>query len=137
MSGFILPGDDVVSIAERVRRGDASVGWRGDPRMDVYLDEQRGVVQVWGWDSLGYQYIAAEVNPFHSQGWRHELLRRLKDGDWQNDDLVDKQIAWVEAPQIERAKAFEELKQEKSEHIAWALRKDLGHHFGGLTREFY
>lgn len=137
MSGLILPGDDVHSVADRIKHGDASIGWRGDPSMDCYYNTDTETVQVFGWDGRGDQYIAAEVIPAYDQGWRHTLLKKLKDGDWQDPGLVQRRMDWMAEPQRAKEAKLEEWQAEHAERMAWALRKDLGHMYGGLTKEIH
>lgn len=96
MSGLILPssyqsrsvigrGEDVNDITRSVQDGDMTVGWRGDPQMDVYREGSE--VKVYGFDAQGERYIAATVNMVDSD-WRRTLLTKLRDGDWQRDDFL-------------------------------------------------
>lgn len=93
MSGLILPssynyvqpigrGEDIADITRSVQDGDVTVGWRGDATMDVY--REGSCVYVAGFDAKGERYIAARAH-MASDGWRRELLERLRDGDWQNE----------------------------------------------------
>jgi hypothetical protein len=95
MSGLILPasyetrsvigrGEDVNDIARSVQDGDMTIGWRGDPQMDVY--RKGSEIQVLGFDAKGTRYVAATVN-LADPDWRTTLLRKLRDGDWQRDDF--------------------------------------------------
>lgn len=97
MSGLILPtsyetrsvigrGEDVNDITRSVQDGDMTIGWRGDPQMDVY--RKGSEVQVLGFDAKGTRYVAAQVNLADSD-WRTTLLRKLRDGDWQRDDFFE------------------------------------------------
>lgn len=96
MSGLILPssyqcrsvigrGEDVNDITRSVQDGDMTVGWRGDPQMDVYREGSE--VKVYSFDAQGDRYIAATVNMVDSD-WRRTLLLKLRDGDWQRDDFL-------------------------------------------------
>lgn len=96
MSGLILPssyetrtvigrGEDVNDITRSVQDGDPTIGWRGDPQMDVY--REGSTVRVYGFDRAGERYVAATVNIVDSD-WRGTLLKKLRDGDWQRDDFV-------------------------------------------------
>lgn len=133
--GLILPADDVVRIADRVREGDPTVGWQGDPTMDTYLDEATATATVFGFDRHGDRYIAAQVS-VHDPGWRHELLRKLHAGDWRRPDTVDRQVKLVEDQMRARQAQTDELADEKAEKLAWAIRRDAGH-LVGTSKEFY
>lgn len=133
--GLVLPSDDVIGIAERVRQGDPVAGWRGDPTMDTYLDEEAGLALVYGFDRAGNRYIAAST-PVTGAGWRHELLRKLRDGDWQRPDTVDRVMKKLEGEQAARDAVVDDALDEKAERLAWALKRDAGY-MTGLSKEFY
>ena len=134
---LILPGDDLVDVARLVRDGDPVVGWRGDPTMDVYVDRVSGDVVVYGFDRCGERFVAARENARVNPGWRHGLLRRLRDGDWRRgaDVLFAELDAENERVRREREHAVDEVAGDGAERLAWALRRDVGHVVGGLTRE--
>lgn len=136
---LILPRDydrDVLGINERVRRGDPTVGWRGDQTMDVILNTAAEKVEVWGFDRAGNRYIAASES-VHHPGWRHRLLERLRDGDWQRPGRFDEiQRANDRATAARQAQVDDRL-DEAGEKLHWALRRDVGQHFGGLRKEHY
>lgn len=133
--GLILPTDDVVGINERVRLGDPVAGWRGDPEMLVYLDEDTQMCNVVATDARGDRYVAASTSVV-DPGWRHDLLCRLRDGDWRRSDVVARQSAKVDAAQAVADMKVEEELDEHAEKLAWALRRDAGHAVG-LSKEFY
>lgn len=137
--GLLLPTDDVVRIADRVKHGDPTVGWQGDPTMDCYLDEQSAQVVVMGFDSAGNRYPAATVSLL-DQGWRHQLLTKLRDGDWRTDHgraQVERMIADNQRIEDEKDARSDELSAEVAEKIAWGLRRDVGVYVDGLSKEFY
>jgi len=134
MSGLLLPSDHD-RIADRVRDGDPVVGWRGDPTMDTYLIDATGEVQVFAFDRSGERYCAASVSA-HSPGWKHELLSKLRDGDWQSgaaERWVNERNAEQDALEREHAGQLEE----RTDRLAWAVRRDVGTHVDGLSKEFY
>jgi hypothetical protein len=138
VDGLILPADAQDRIADRVKRGDPVVGWKGDPTMDVLLDESTGLVEVWAFDPAGNgRYVAASVDASANPGWRHQLLCKLRDGAPERGGVK----AWFEAQQKaadarERAE-FSDL-EARAERLAWGVRRAFGHEIG-LTRgkEFY
>lgn len=97
MSHLILPstynqrtiigrGEDVNDITRSVQDGDMTVGWRGDPTMDVYREGSE--VKVIGFDGKGERYVASTVS-LVDPDWRTTLLRKLRDGDWQKDTFME------------------------------------------------
>lgn len=135
MAGLILPGEDVHNVAGAVREGDPATGWRGDPTMDTYMGSD-GYVGVYGFDRSGERYLACRVNA-RNPGWRHELLTRLREGDWQRGDQFDRIDAENRRIQAEKDRAFEEFKEESAERLAAALHKDLGHLHAGTTKRYH
>lgn len=136
--GLVLPTDDVVGIAERVKFGDPVVGWRGDPQADTYLDPNTGQVAVYTFDGHGNRYCATVLDINRAgEGWRHELLRRLRDGDWQRDDVVERRMEELMAPVKAKEAAHREKAEQAAEKLAWALKRDLGHLYSGTTKEYH
>jgi len=131
MAGLILPasydnrsaiarGEDVADITRSVQDGDPTLGWRGDPQMDVY--REGSVVKVYGFDLKGERYCAATVNLVDSD-WRTTLIRKLRDGDWQTGtlfDSIEKDRARLEK---EKQQASDELVAEEADkYVTKALR---------------
>lgn len=132
--GLALISDDVLGLVERVQKGDPTIGWRGCSQMDVYENRARHEVRVVDFDITGKRYVAASVSTLFP-GWRHELLRKLRDGDWRNDiDVANDHNDRLEA---EAEYRLNQHLEEGAEKLAWALRRDVGAYHGGLTREFY
>lgn len=121
--GLVLPADDVMGITDRVQRGDPTLGWRGDPAMDVYAHGNS--VAVYGFDRKGERYVAATVSKV-SQGWRHELLRKLRDGDWQDPHAYDRTVAAQVKDDKARDDRLAERRMELAERFAFAAMKDNG-----------
>jgi hypothetical protein len=103
--------------------------------MDCYLNDSTGECEVWAFDASGQRYKAVVQSCFEP-GWKHTLLRKLRDGDWQTD-AVGRWLAEQEAAEEARAKAQYEAMEALAEKAGWAMRRDIGAHVGGLTREFY
>lgn len=135
MAGLILPGEDVADIARAVALGDATVGWRGDDTMACYLGHD-GTVAVYAFDARGERYLAAVVDTAVA-GWRHELLARLRDGDWQRGDLFDRIDAANQKLDAERDRQLSDRKDEVAEKLAAALHRDAGHLYAGTTKRYH
>lgn len=118
--GLILPGDDVMSITERVQQGDPTVGWRGDATMDVYV--KGGYVEVWGFDARGERYRVVSV-PLSDPGWRHSLLARLRDSDWRRDDHLERLRRQNAKWEKDTKDEWVDSRGEKFEKVAWMVGK--------------
>lgn len=134
MSGLLLPGD-ALDIVDRVHQGDPTVGWRGDPSVDVYTDDQSQTAAAYGFDRSGHRYLMCVVNI--GPGWQHEMLRRLRDGDWQNDDQYERIVRANRQVDEANDYAREQRIGEASEHAAFTLKRLLGSDIGGLSKWVY
>jgi hypothetical protein len=134
MSGLILPssydrrtaigrGEDVNDITRSVQEGDMTVGWRGDPQMDVY--REGSFVKVYGFDAAGQRYVAATVNIVDSD-WRTTLLRKLRDGDWQKDTLISRLVAEREQQERDRQRLEDDLTAEQADILTTAFYRAKG-----------
>ena len=134
--GLVLVDDDLVSIDRRVREGDPTVGWRGDPTMDVYVDNDAAMAYVYGFDIKGLRYRAASISTL-GEGWRHDLLAKLRDGDWRDPNSINRADEANRRLDAERDYRLDQVISEVAEKFGWGLRRDVGHHFGGTTKEFF
>lgn len=137
MPGLILPADSHGSIAERVKRGDPTVGWRGDPTMDVVLDERSGTVEVHAFDSHGERYVACTVDVNADPGWRYTILKRLTEWDPRRVNVIDKFSAEQEAAEKLKDHRARHQLEERADRLAWGLRRTIGPYVDGMSREFY
>gem|GEM_PF-4305794 len=134
--GLLLPGEHL-DIASRVRDGDPVVGWRGDSGMDTYVFNQARRCEVWGFDGYGTRYCAASVQ-VDRPGWQHTVLRKLRDGDWHRGPTVFDEINKRASGREEaREAAAAARSEERSERLAWALQRDLGHYVSGTRKWIY
>ena len=134
--GLVLPGEHL-DIATRVRDGDPVIGWRGDAGMDTYLFGEHRRCEVWAFDAHGTRYCAASVN-VGVPGWQHQLLRKLRDGDWHRGPTVFDEIdRRNDARERSRDAAAAAAGEERAEKLAWALKRDIGHLVSGTRRFFY
>lgn len=134
--GLILAGLHG-GISELVKFGDPIVGWRGDPTMDTYLDEQTGQVQVYAFDSHGERYCACTVNANTDPGWKHTLLKQLTEWDPRRVNVIDKFSAEQEAREKAKERAHQHELEERVDRTAWMLRRVIGPDVDGLSKEFY
>lgn len=111
-------------IVGAVQDGDPTVGWRGDPSMDVWRKGSQ--IQVYGFDRSGERYCAATVS-LTEDDWRRTLLRKLRDGDWQNPNAYEDVFASVnDRLERDRARETDEKRLEVAEKFAFALGRDNG-----------
>jgi hypothetical protein len=134
MSGLILPssyerrnaigrGEDVNDITRSVQDGDMTIGWRGDPQMDVY--REGSMVKVYSFDAEGKRYVASSVNVVDPD-WRRTLLRKLRDGDWQKDTLMAQLIAERETQERDRQRLEDDLTAEQADILTTAFYRAKG-----------
>lgn len=94
--------------------------------MDTYVDDQRGVVQVFGFDGHGIRYMVTEVAIDGNPGWRHEVLARLRDGDYRRgEEFMRRWEKEREAKERDVARQRADLVGAMAEHAEWAIRRDL------------
>lgn len=124
----LLVDSEMLELSRQVTLGDPVSGWRGDPDMGVCLNQQEvgpDVVEVWGLDSLNREYIAASTPA--TDGFRHRLLAKLVDGDWQKRkvDLVEETMKNNAKIRADAEAAHRDyVREEFAPHLLWALQKD-------------
>ncbi len=109
--------------AERLTKGDPTLGWSGDPYLVLTFDNMRLCWEVFR-DVGGHVTLVArkygELDP-------DKLIRHLVELDTQtrnHKDVVDGIIAANEAVQAELRRRSEEALQEAQTHFNWAAKKD-------------
>jgi hypothetical protein len=102
--------------------------------MDVHIDET-GQVAVYGFDAHRQRYLVTTVGTW-DPGWRHDLLKRLRDGDWQNPNAYQRIVDAGVAHETQRDALLAERAGAAAEKLAWAIRRDAGH-LVGQSREHY
>lgn len=120
---------DVLDIGRRIQQGDES-GWRGDPTMWLAYNAMTGRFEVWATDLGGNQYIAASHDECN-----HVLIQKLIAGDPRRGDVL---AGVLEVNARARADAERREREQRliaHDKLAWALRKDLGHLYGGTRRQ--
>lgn len=123
--GSIVYTDDVDSqaIGYRLRNGDATLGWPGDPALALVRNTVKDRWEVWRHHEDGSKSIVG-----HRAGTRlpgNELILSIRDHDTR---LVDV-LAGVERQNDElerrREQRFREQTGEAGDKLAWALGRDL------------
>lgn len=134
--GYVGVPMDVFSIGERIMRGDATMGWRGDPRMSLMFNPDpatnRGKpFEVWGVDQFKRPYIVAR---YESVGPR--ILADLAASDWQNGTpMLDRMYEAERKKRADKAAKRRDENDEILEKLRWGINKTFGH-MTGSTRLF-
>jgi hypothetical protein len=115
-------------IGRRIRDGDES-GWRGDPSMALFYNQNTGNFEVWGYDRTGKEYLAC-VHPHLTL----EIITKLREGDWQKHDVIQRVLDQNARMQADRDRADREKRAEIGDKLQWGIRQDFGAHLGGRKR---
>jgi len=114
----------LLDIDRRVKDGDES-GWRGDPTMGLFYNQQLARFEVWGLDVTGKEYLAAA-----NENLDVRIIEQLRNGAPENDPfqrVIDNNLrikAEAEKAERERVAAL-------ADKLAWGIRQDFGQHLGG------
>lgn len=144
--GKVLVEGEAQDIVGRIKNGDPSKGWEGDPSMRVFVVEQEGYIvngkkpgemrpgmrcifEVWGIDRHGEPYLAIE-----SETCGPELIDKLLRADTRRRDVVEEAIKAQEQMQADIARAQQEHNEELADRMAFALQGDNAAHLGGKGR---
>ena len=121
----------------RLREGDATIGWTGDPRLGVYHADD--CIEIHRLCEDGEVRLIMRSKPgVTSLG--SEALRFLAEHDTQSRraydpvEEINRHNAGVEKSIADREK---DRRGEAAERLAWALRRDLGYHYGITSRAYY
>lgn len=108
-------------IARRMREGDGTVGWRGEPSLELCYDHDRKVYCAVHRDREGKPYIAASSPTCDAQ-----LLVALARADMANDDVFARIRREQEAVERAEQAEFDERIEAANEKGRWAMRRDTG-----------
>jgi hypothetical protein len=134
---------DVLDIGHRINAGDPTIGWRGDSRMSLhagYLTDEltgrpildRFIYEVHGFDAHDDPYVVGRWPECDTR-----ILRDLAAGDWRNPDRFDLLRKKNAAAQARRERVEAEARGEAVDRLAWALQRDQGYLYGGLSRDTF
>jgi hypothetical protein len=126
-------------LAERIRKGDANIGWLGDERLSLHLnlkyqpdpDEHPEIVlprwEVWRRHDDGTSSVVC-----HFVGQRpsaDSLIRGLARNDSRTRNIAVEMLEARGAREAREIAAFAEHCEDKADKLHFALSKDLGEPF--------
>lgn len=140
---FLPDGTQVIAegeaqdIVRRVRDGDPTKGWEGDPTMRVFAQPYQGSIsgevryffEVWGLDAHNEPYLACV-----SETCGPELVEKLVAGDTRKRDVFGDIMARQAKYEADKAAERSEFHGEMAERLGFALLSDNAAHFGGKGR---
>lgn len=112
---------------DSIKDGDAVLGWGGDQRLQLYLNQKFGSWELWRLEGNGeYQLTwawdarmcpAIDITPTAIQ-WliEHDQTRGY--------DVVKDVVGTYDLRELEKQKAKDEFLDEASDAVAWGLKKD-------------
>lgn len=121
----------VLDTLRLLREGDGILGWEGDPNIQILVDLATGTYDVWTLDAAGEPYLALS-RPYAD----HRLVQDILNADTRRRDVAGSVLELNKARERAAQAEFSERVEEAADKLQFALRKDLGHLFGG-TRPFH
>jgi hypothetical protein len=113
-----------------LKHGDGILGWEGDPNMEIMVDLITGMYDVWTLDTQGRPYLA-----FSRPYCDHRLVQDALACDTRRRDVAGDVMKLNLAREAAAQATFEDQVEEYADKLHFALRKDLGHLFGGTRRQ--
>lgn len=133
-----LPGcrfvadDEVRQLPRRVKDGDATLGWEGDDRLRVFVNERTAEFEAWApLEDRSDFYLAARSST--PEG----LVRQLARNDNRRHDRLSEIVKANERAAASAKRDYDDAFDDAADKLQFALRRDLGQHYGGLTRRLY
>jgi hypothetical protein len=126
--GYIEVPVSVLDLDRRLRDGDPTMGWRGDPTFQLVFNQHARVFEVWGRDGRGVDYIVMTCR----DGVGPRILADLAASDWQRGKQVLRDVqARSDKKHKDREDRIAETRRAASEKFAWhvaeVFRQDSGH----------
>lgn len=131
-----LPDGSVVwvdaSIRDRLQNGCPITGWEGDPRLEVYLGPENRL-HLWRLEADGEYRLLARSAPNAPLDERiiHLLVAHDTRRGYKPKESVDAHNAQVRRARDEKD---DEKMSEAADRLAHGVRKDIGYHYGGLSK---
>lgn len=135
--GHVVVEGECQDIVRRIRDGDPTKGWEGDPSMRVFVSPYESLTdghveyhfEVWGIDRHGEPYLAVS----HPTGGP-ELIDKLIRSDTRRRDVIADAMKAQEALDAEKRRKMGEVHEEMADKLAFALQGENAGHFGGKGR---
>lgn len=127
--GAVTVAGDVHDIAARLHDGDPTLGWDGDANLLLFFNVETELFEVWAPDEHMEPYLAV-AHPRCDAS----LIRRLVEADNRRAHVLDRITAANAQAEADAKTARDDHLGEVADRLHHALRADLGHHHGGLSR---
>lgn len=131
--GKVLVEGAVTDTIRRLKDGDGTFGWEGDPNMEVCVDLETGLYDVWTLGLDGEPALVAAGKPYCDGRLIEDVIR----ADTRRFDV----LARIDAKNASVKKAHDEKaadeRAEFADRLHLALMSDCGHHYGGLSRRLF
>lgn len=117
---------DVFDVGRRLRDGDPTLGWEGDPSMSLCVNQHTGMFEVWARDHEG------QGEPYLAGSWAYcdnRVITAMAAGHWKRARKVFQDM--IDASDAKAAEADYQSRQHTgaiAEKLAWAGTRDLGIH---------
>ena len=125
----VAVSSEVTDILRLLKYGDNILGWEGDPNMELMVDFESGMFDVWTLDAHRQPFIVLS-RPYCD----HRLVLDVLKADTRRRDVAAEVLAHNKAQADREEAALGEAIEERGEKLQWALRRDLGHLDGGTGR---
>jgi hypothetical protein len=115
-------------IIEKLRDGEPTLGWEGDPHLSLVLNASVGVWELWRRNPDNHDAPPLKIATCPNKGKMpgDELIRALISWDTRRHNRLDQIDAENAAIQKARDDTFHEEMQAAGDKLHWALSKDLG-----------
>lgn len=124
---------DVYGLGERIRKGDATMGWRGDESMGIYWNPRFGEFEVLGLDAERKVYCVWHGRKLDGPA----ILAHLVATDWQKGRrLLDELHAKRKAKDEQWERDTRDKRMEANDKLRFALNKVFRHYGDGGRRVF-
>lgn len=123
----------VVEMLRRLKDGDNVLGWEGDPNMELFVDLDTGLFDVWTLDLAGEPTLVVSAAPYCDQ----RLLERVIRADTRRFDVAQRVIDARAAREKAEASRLADQREEAHDKLHLALLQDIGAYEGGLTKRIF
>lgn len=129
----VLVEGTVVDTLRRLRDGDGILGWEGDPNMQLFVDTESRLYDVWTLDAAGDPALVVSQYPYADQ----RLIEAVIRADSHRFDVATRVLEHNRTVDEANRKARQAESEERADKLHHALLKDIGAYEGGLTRRLH